>query len=252
MNMYKPYTGDINTQESSEVQISSTPLTTTHPTSNQNCSNISVYPPPISKPSGCRENHCAEFLTLADKNYQKSCVRETQMKVSLLKENNCSFMDGRNRLPVALISPEGSGNTWVRGLLEKATGICTGFIYCDYVMRKQGFIGENVRSGSVLVAKTHSYGSRWSGVKYKTSKSADPYYGSAIFLLRNPYHTAIAEWNRRVTNNFIIPKHLPHNESHTNTVPREYWGGLIIILVSGLDKQKIGPINVNHATHYLL
>ena len=38
----------------------------------------------------------------------------------------CHFMDGSNRAPVALASFPGSGNTWVRGLLEKATGVCTG------------------------------------------------------------------------------------------------------------------------------
>ena len=40
----------------------------------------------------------------------------------------CHFMDGSNRAPIGLISPPGSGNTWVRGLLEQATGICTGEI----------------------------------------------------------------------------------------------------------------------------
>ena len=38
----------------------------------------------------------------------------------------CRFMNGSRRAPVALISFQGSGNTWVRGLLEQATGICTG------------------------------------------------------------------------------------------------------------------------------
>ena len=41
----------------------------------------------------------------------------------------CHFMNGRGRLPVALASFPGSGNTWVRGLIEKVTGICTGEMY---------------------------------------------------------------------------------------------------------------------------
>ena len=204
-----------------------------YPTSNQSCSNTFVYHPPISKPSGCRDNHCSEFLTPAEKACQKSCLRQIPPGLlknrQMLKENNCSFMNGQNRLPVALISPEGSGNTWVRGLLEKATGICTGFIYCDSVMRMNGYIGEDIKSGSVLVAKTHTWEPRWSGIKYKHWNKADSYYGSAVFILRNPYHAAIAEWNRRVTNNFIIPQHLPHNESHTNTVPKKFWGKMIIV-----------------------
>ena len=35
-------------------------------------------------------------------------------------------MSGQGRAAVALVSFPGSGNTWVRGLLERATGICTG------------------------------------------------------------------------------------------------------------------------------
>ena len=41
----------------------------------------------------------------------------------------CRFMDGTHRAPVALASMPGSGNTWVRGLLQQATGICPGQFY---------------------------------------------------------------------------------------------------------------------------
>lgn len=37
----------------------------------------------------------------------------------------CRFMDGTHRAPVALASFPGSGNTWMRQLLQEATGICT-------------------------------------------------------------------------------------------------------------------------------
>ena len=72
-------------------------------------------------------------------------------------------MNGAKRDPVALASAEGSGNTWVRGLLERATGFCTGFNFCDYVMRMKGFIGDNINSGSVLVVKTHMDKPQWVG-----------------------------------------------------------------------------------------
>ena len=45
----------------------------------------------------------------------------------------CHFIDGRDRSPVCLKSYPGSGNTWMRGLLEKASGICTGMSDCDTV-----------------------------------------------------------------------------------------------------------------------
>ena len=38
----------------------------------------------------------------------------------------CHFMRGEGRQATVLASYPGSGNTWVRGLLEKTTGICTG------------------------------------------------------------------------------------------------------------------------------
>ena len=50
-----------------------------------------------------------------------------------MTEGSCCFMDGSRRAAVALVSYTGSGNTWVRGLLEKATGICTGKLTCEPV-----------------------------------------------------------------------------------------------------------------------
>ena len=140
-----------------------------------------------------------------------------------IAENDCNFMDGSHRQPVALASTEGSGNTWIRGLLEKATGICTGFLYCDYEMRQNGFIGEGIKGGNVLVVKTHTVMTQWYGVKYPQSKHDEPYYGAAIFILRNPYDALKPEWNRRITNSIMKKQHLPHNDSHTNIVPKTYW-----------------------------
>ena len=42
------------------------------------------------------------------------------------KTGPCHFINGTRRAAVALASFPGSGNTWVRGLLEKTTGVCTG------------------------------------------------------------------------------------------------------------------------------
>ena len=46
-----------------------------------------------------------------------------------ITSGQCCFMDGSKRAAVALVSAPGSGNTWVRGLLEKATGVCTGKLF---------------------------------------------------------------------------------------------------------------------------
>lgn len=131
-------------------------------------------------------------------------------------------MEAKGRSPVALASAEGSGNTWIRGLLEKASGICTGFNYCDYVMRMKGFVGENINSGSVLVVKTHTDHPQWTGTDSSFNKF-EARYGSGIFLVRNPYDSLVAEWNRRLTNQVMIKQKMPHNESHTNVAPKEIW-----------------------------
>lgn len=177
----------------------------------------------------CSKPHCSEFLSKKDKVRQRACLREVLKHQPHLKmtvpEHNCDFMDGQGRAPVALASAEGSGNTWLRGLLEQVTGKCTGFNFCDYVMRMKGFIGDNINSGSVLVVKTHSVRPQWIGERghLPPVSKYEAYYGSAVFLLRNPYHALIAEWNRRLTNKVMIKQHLPHNESHVNVVPKEIW-----------------------------
>ena len=186
--------------------------------------------PPITKPINCKQRQCKEYLSGRELVALKQCMNEVKRKryEGTMQAGDCSFIDGKRRLPVALVSTEGSGNTWVRGLLEKATGICTGFVYCDFMMRARGFIGENVKSGSVLVVKTHTHRPQWYGEKYHHPKQDEPHYGSAIFIIRNPHDSLIAEWNRRVTNMFLSKNHLPHDESHTNVVPRDYWGMLYI------------------------
>ena len=50
----------------------------------------------------------------------------TRMENFTTVSTTCRFIDGDRRAPVALASFPGSGNTWVRVLLEKATGVCTG------------------------------------------------------------------------------------------------------------------------------
>ncbi len=177
----------------------------------------------------CRESCCMEYLTPSEKIAIKACERLTLVKFHVpadsFRKPICNFMNGNGRSPVALASTEGSGNTWIRGLLEQVTGICTGFEGCDFKMRQYGFIGEGVKSGSVLVIKTHEIAPMWSGKTPNTKQRTSPYpqtfYGSAVFILRNPHDSLIAEWNRRATNHILIKRKLPHNESHTNVIPEE-------------------------------
>ena len=91
-------------------------------------------------PNNCSDPVCLEYLTQQDKrNFEKCTSRARTWYSQLFKSNDtdvmlplgkCHFMNGTNRAPVALVSFPGSGNTWVRGLLEQATGVCTGRSVC--------------------------------------------------------------------------------------------------------------------------
>ena len=89
-------------------------------------------------PNNCSDPVCSEYLTQQDKKNFEKCTSRARMWYSQLFNDTdvtlslgkCHFMNGINRAPVALVSFPGSGNTWVRGLLEQATGVCTGRCVC--------------------------------------------------------------------------------------------------------------------------
>ncbi|CAO1414666.1 unnamed protein product [Diamesa tonsa] len=87
---------------------------------------------------------------------------------------------------VALVSFPGSGNTWLRYLLQQATGILTGSVYKDFGLLKSGFPAESISNSSVLTVKTHEWGEQ---VFNKFNK--------AILLVRDPAKSIIAEFNRQ-------------------------------------------------------
>ena len=55
----------------------------------------------------------------------------------------------------ALASFPGSGNTWVRHLIQQLTGLATGSVYRAPALACGGFPGESRQDGSVVVVKTH-------------------------------------------------------------------------------------------------
>ena len=87
---------------------------------------------------------------------------------------------------VALASFPGSGNTWVRYLLQQATGLLTGSVYKDYALLKNGFPAESIVNGSVLLVKTHEFG----------DEARRPFQ-KAVVLVRDPFSSLLAEFNRR-------------------------------------------------------
>ena len=90
-------------------------------------------------------------------------------------------------LVVALESFPGSGNSWVRQLLESATGVYTGAVYCDKSYIEKGMIGEGVTTENVIAIKTHA-----SPNVAKEVINPD----KAIYVIRNPFEAILANYNR--------------------------------------------------------
>lgn len=108
--------------------------------------------------------------------------------VSSTKSDNNEFNDKENAAkPIAaLASFPGSGNTWLRYLLQQATGILTGSVYKDYGLLKSGFPAESISNSSVLMVKTHEWGTHgWEK------------FGKAVLLIRDPAKAILAEFNRQ-------------------------------------------------------
>lgn len=167
---------------------------------------------PVRYSGPCEHDQlCLRYLIPMDRNRFDQCVaKAVQFNVSQVENGTCRFVNRHSRGTVALASFPGSGNTWVRGLLEMATGICTGAFVCDISLRTRGFAGENIQSGSVLVVKTHRWSPWWTGEDkpaWMEGLHAEVAYSAAIVLVRNPFDALVAEWNREVANGF-----------HTNTV----------------------------------
>lgn len=142
----------------------------------------------------CKDSLCSNYLT----KLEEETFCGLNRKYLQMKEPPCKFVNGTRRRVVGLASFPGSGNTWVRGMLQKATGICTGSVYCDGYLKMNEFPGESVVSPSVLVVKTHE------------SPPSDV-FDTAIVIMRNPFHALIAERARRV-------------KGHVNEAGQKYYG----------------------------
>ena len=120
----------------------------------------------------------------------------------------CHKMSFRSSGPVTLLtSYPGSGNSWVRQLIETATGIYTGSVFCDPSYVAFSMIGEGLRTGNVIVVKTHFS-------KIESSK--------VIYLIRNPFDAIVAEWSRFVARRNMAGRHV-------SEVGKEHFGKCMCI-----------------------
>ena len=90
-----------------------------------------TLPPLLLQNHECNSSICYEYLSKTESVFFDKCTNKTaakEAKFGAIQKGRCRFMNGTGRYPIALASFPGSGNTWLRGLLEKATGICTGIV----------------------------------------------------------------------------------------------------------------------------
>ncbi len=162
----------------------------------------------------------AEKLDNVSAKKYHECVA-TKTALSLSKErkqsqeacyNEISFLNRTSPI-VALVSFPGSGSSWVRHLLEQATGVYTGSIYCDTSL-KPYFPGEYVVSGNVLVVKTH-YSDTPKLPKRIQKHTGKKTFDMAILLVRNPYDALVSEANRRWSKTRKAERHLELAEEST-------------------------------------
>ena len=125
---------------------------------------------------------------------------------------NCKKMSFKSSGPVvALSSIPGSGNSWVRQLLESTTGIYTGAVYCDPSYVTAGMIGEGMTTNNVLVIKLH-----YAPTFVKNYLHND----KAIYIVRSPFAAILAENNRNVAR--VSKKYLALGDSHVMEVDFKY------------------------------
>jgi hypothetical protein len=88
-------------------------------------------------------------------------------------------------LVTGLASFPGSGNTWIRHILQQATGIYTASVYKETLSLTNGIPLQMINS-SALVVKTHKYG-----------RSEYRLFDKAVLLIRDPLKSILAEYNRQ-------------------------------------------------------
>ena len=164
----------------------------------------------------CMDDFCLSQLLPSDEKLHFLCLQrslEYVVKTDILQNEkseddilsgmrcSCKLLKVNKKAPrkrVALSSLPGSGNTWVRQLLESATGICTGSMWCDPSLRANHFCGEGQHSRSLLVIKDHSTKVAWSSDRKeeRDAPQRKPDYDAMILVHRDPFDATVAEWNR--------------------------------------------------------
>ena len=83
-------------------------------------------------------------------------MKVKSFKVPWCLGNSLDVLDPQGPM-TGLLSIPGSGNTWLRYLIQRATGFVTGSLYSDDHLYNNGFPGEIINDGSAIVVKSHLF-----------------------------------------------------------------------------------------------
>ena len=146
----------------------------------------------------------------------KDPLPETPIPV-IPSHQHCKKISFKNLGPVvSLSSVPGSGNSWVRQLLESATGIYTGSVWCDSSYVKAGMIDEGVDTNNVLAVKLHYYNAANTRKVLNNDKS--------IYVVRSPFGAILSEYTRNTARK--SGKYLSLGDSHVIEIDFNY--GMLI------------------------
>lgn len=120
---------------------------------------------------------------------------------------NRTYQTNTNRVPSLLYSFPGSGNTWVRLLIDWSTGIFSGSFYLDKDLYFT-LPGEKKCDTTVSVLKAHPHLQSFAQIKKgdlptKCNDIKFKNISHVIFLIRDPFDAIWSEFNRRVTNSHV-------------------------------------------------
>jgi len=127
-------------------------------------------------------------LTLAKKRWSTTITDRGNVVIPKHYQTckNMSFQ--KTGKAAALLSFPGSGNSWVRQLIETTTGIYTGtYKDCDVSYICNGMIGEGVYTDNVIAVKIH----------FPINDLDWLYDRDIIYVVRNPFNAILADWNRQ-------------------------------------------------------
>lgn len=164
--------------------------------------------------------------------YYKYGPYEPQKIIKSDPSHNCSITLGQNLEIVPLVSFPGSGNTWLRHLLEEVSGTFTGSVYNDWRIYKKGFTGEyeHPLAKNTLVVKTHlgnpgNRDEKWLPMEEMFDYGTKSGGLHCIYLLRHPVDTYFSTTNFQKTHTHKGKISPPDFHS---SVGRQLWRYLVL------------------------